>query len=100
MSQLEGVLGTPLAVLLGGVSPKVFSKPPREVSSRELARSMSETLGQLREGEEYAVLTNRGVPTFLILPIDPGSWMKLLLASSPGLDSSQSESTLHSVDEV
>jgi antitoxin (DNA-binding transcriptional repressor) of toxin-antitoxin stability system len=86
VSRLTDMLNTPLGVLLGGVTPEVFSKKPRQVSTRELSRSMPEVLGSLRNDRQYVVLTNRGAPSFLIVPIDPQSWTSLLVATAPQLE--------------
>jgi hypothetical protein len=74
---------SPLVRLLQGVHASVFDKEPRSIATRQLARNMSEELTKLSEQNEWAVLTNRGVPRFLLVPIDAGSWMQLLFATTP-----------------
>jgi hypothetical protein len=86
MSQVEEVFQSPLGQLLQGVRKTVFAKMPRQVSTRYLARSMPEVLGKLAQEEQYAVVTNRGVPRFLLVPIDQHSWMSLLASSAPEFD--------------
>ncbi len=100
MSQLSEMVTTPLGALLGGVRFQVFTKKPRLVPSRELARSMTEVLGSLQKEEQYAVLTNRGAPSFLIVPIDPESWTSLLVASAPQINQPQENrpSPIHSIE--
>lgn len=101
MAELETMLSTPLGHLLRGINSRVFSKMPHQVSTRELARSMSDQLGYLRKNEQYAIVTNRGMPAFLVLPIDPKLWMNLLVAAKPGVEfGSQPDSTLRTVDEL
>lgn len=86
VSQLLDVLKTPLGALLGGVHPDVFGKKPRLVATRELARDMTYVLSGLQKDKQYAVLTNRGAPSFLLVPIDPESWTSLLAATAPQFD--------------
>jgi hypothetical protein len=80
ISELES---TPLGRLLGGVNARVFGKQPRVLGLRTLHRDMSTVLGKLRDDSEYRVLTNRGVPSFLLIPIDPNAWSSLLAAAAP-----------------
>jgi antitoxin (DNA-binding transcriptional repressor) of toxin-antitoxin stability system len=83
MDSLTDVENKPLGRLLGGVNASVFAKRPHAIGLRELQRDMSSVLGKLRTKNEYRVLTNRGVPSFLLIPIDPGAWSSLLAAAPP-----------------
>lgn len=83
MGFLEQVADKPLGRLLAGVHRDVFSKSPRTVGLRDLQRDMSTLLGKARTDNEYLVLTNRGAPSFLLIPIDPTAWTSLLAAAPP-----------------
>ncbi|MCW3030603.1 MAG: hypothetical protein JWM66_736 [Solirubrobacterales bacterium] len=74
---------TPLGRLLHAVSPAVADQYPIAVSLRELHRDMSGILKKLQIAGEYRVLTNRGAPWFLLIPIDETSWTSLLMAAPP-----------------
>jgi hypothetical protein len=86
MRTLEEVADKPLARLLGGVHNEVFSKAPQTVGLRDLQRDMSSILQKLRVNRDYRVLTNRGAPAFLLIPIDPEAWTSLLVAAAPEHD--------------
>ena len=83
MNSLVDLENKPLGRLLGGVNASVFAKRPHAVGLRDLQRDMSAVLGKLRSDNEYRVLTNRGVPCFLLIPIDPNAWSSLLAAAPP-----------------
>lgn len=83
MKSLSRLADTPLGQLLGGVSERVFEKAPQTLGMRELSREMAMTLAKLRSDESYTVLTMRGAPSFLIIPIDPQAWSSLLVATTP-----------------
>lgn len=83
MNSLSRLTNTPLAQLLGGVSARVFEKMPQTIGMRDLSRGMATMLGKLRSDETYAVLTMRGAPSFLLVPIDPQAWSSLLVATAP-----------------
>ncbi len=101
MGQLAALVTTPLGQLLGGIHESVFRKLPEEISTRDLARSMGEKFRKLRENGDYAVVTNRGIPSFLIIPIPEKSWMGLLMASTPTFNPEEVEgSAIHAVDEL
>jgi antitoxin (DNA-binding transcriptional repressor) of toxin-antitoxin stability system len=82
-SPLQAVANEPLAKLLGGVNPSTFRKRPRTVGLRELQRDMARTLNKSRENNEYVVLTNRGAPSFLLIPLDRQAWTSLLAVAPP-----------------
>ena len=86
LNVLDEVVSTPLGRLLEGVHPDVFEKPPRTVGLRDLQRGMSTILQKLRIDREYRVLTSRGAPTFLLIPIDPNAWTSLLAAAPPEME--------------
>jgi len=75
----------PLTRLLQGVSGHVFAKPPATVGARTLQRDMAAVLRKLRDDDQYAVLTMRGVPAFLLVPVDQNAWSSLLAATAPDL---------------
>ncbi len=37
----------------------------------------------MQVNREYRVITNRGAPSFLLIPIDPAAWTSLLAAAPP-----------------
>jgi hypothetical protein len=86
MSLLADVVAKPLGRLLEAVDLEVFSKRPRTAGLRDLQRDMSTLLQKLRVNREYLVLTNRGAPSFLLIPIDPQAWTSLLVAAAPDTD--------------
>ncbi len=75
----------PLTRLLRGVSRSVYAKPPITVGARMLQRDMATVLRKLRGEDQYAVLTMRGVPAFLLVPVDPNARSSLLAATAPDL---------------
>lgn len=83
MAELSEVAYEPLGRLLGGVCREVFSRRPQTLKLRDLQRDMSAQLGKLRVNKEYRVLTNRGAPSFLLIPIDPEAWTSLLAVAPP-----------------
>jgi len=97
---LGRLLNTPLAQLLRGVSPDVFDKTPTTVSMRDLSRDMASTLAKLRNEESYTVVTMRGAPSFLVIPIDPQAWSSLLVATAPDVRGTDDPTTLPSAQEV
>lgn len=82
----ETITTTPLGRLLSGVNREVFRRRPKTLGIRELQRAMSTILQELRRNDEYVVLTNRGAPSFLLIPIDPTFWASLLVAAAPESD--------------
>ncbi|MDQ6944937.1 MAG: hypothetical protein M3256_01410 [Actinomycetota bacterium] len=91
MNSLSRLADTPLVQLLGGVSAHVFQKMPRTIGMRDLSRDMATTLAKLRTDESYTVLTMRGAPSFLLIPIDPQAWSSLLVATAPDAASARDE---------
>ena len=91
MNSLSRLANTPLAQLLGGVSAQVFEKMPQTIGMRDLARGMATTLAKLRSEESYTVLTMRGAPSFLLIPIDPQAWSSLLAATAPDANTIERE---------
>lgn len=83
MNSVGEAASKPLARLLEGVKSDVFGKRPRTIGLRDFQRDMSSILQKLRINQEYRILTNRGAPTFLIIPIDPDAWTSLLAAAAP-----------------
>jgi antitoxin (DNA-binding transcriptional repressor) of toxin-antitoxin stability system len=83
MYSLADFENKPLGRLLAGVNAQVYDKVPRVLGLRDLQRDMSAQLKKLRKNGEYRVLTNRGVPSFLLIPIDPNAWSSLLAAAPP-----------------
>ncbi|MCW3030600.1 MAG: hypothetical protein JWM66_733 [Solirubrobacterales bacterium] len=73
----------PLMRLLDGVNPEVFGKDPQTIGLRDLQRDMSGVLKKLQATSEYRVLTNRGAPSFLLVPLDRNAWTSLLAAAPP-----------------
>lgn len=86
MSSMDDVRYQPLVRLLQGVHADVFRKPPAKVGLRDLQRDMSSVLSTLRKNREYRVLTNRGAPAFLLIPLDPSAWASLLAVPQRDMD--------------
>lgn len=86
MTVLETVMSQPLGKLLEGVHADVFEKAPSTVGLRELQRDMSAVLSTLQKNREYRVLTNRGAPAFLLIPLDPTAWASLLAVPPRDID--------------
>jgi prevent-host-death family protein len=86
MNIFDQIAHEPLGKLLGGVNREVFRQRPRTVGLRDLQRDMSATLSKARAENEYIVLTNRGAPSFLLIPIDPYAWTSLLASAAPETD--------------
>jgi len=74
----------PLGQLLeGGVHPDVFAKTPHTVGMRDLQHDMSSILHTVQGSREYRVLTHRGAPAFLLIPLDRAASTSLLAAAPP-----------------
>lgn len=78
--------GTLLEQLLQGVDEQAATELPRRVSTRDLSRNTADVLARLHREPRSAVITYRGVPSFLLVPIDRGKLSSLLLSISPQLD--------------
>jgi antitoxin (DNA-binding transcriptional repressor) of toxin-antitoxin stability system len=74
-----------ISELLRDVGERVSKELPWRISTRDLSRHTTRALAALHTGQRSAVVTYRGVPSFLILPIDQRKLAMLLLASTPDL---------------
>jgi antitoxin (DNA-binding transcriptional repressor) of toxin-antitoxin stability system len=83
VTDLSELRDQPLGRLLQGVSADVFTKAPATIGLRDLQRDMSSLLQKMLSNHEYRVLTNRGAPSFLLIPLDPTAWTTLLAAAPP-----------------
>lgn len=83
----EGLLGFVRLLELGGVSLEETSL--RLVSTRDFSRIMPLIIDSLRENNEAGVLTNRNIPSFLIVPIDVDPIDLLMDQSQADLDPAQ-----------
>lgn len=86
MRSLAEIANKPLGRLLQAVNTDVFSRPPQTVGLRDLQRGMADILNKMRVNGEYRVLTSRGAPTFLLIPLDATLWPSLLAAAPPEID--------------
>lgn len=84
-SQAEGTADSPVARLLQGVMQKVASKLPWRISTRDLSRHTTKFLGQLQDEQRAGLITYRGIPSFLVVPIDQSDVFTHLMGNSPKL---------------
>jgi len=56
---------------------------PCRVSTRELSRHTNAVLSGVKKGDSSAVITYRGIPSFLLTPIKHGDLLSALHAASP-----------------
>lgn len=58
---------------------------PRTVTTRTLTRQTSTVLSMLSNERQSAVITHRGLPTFVLIPIELDVLPRLFLAAGPDL---------------
>jgi hypothetical protein len=80
--QIESTDVSPLAQV---VSEKISGGMPWRISTRDLSRHTTKVLAKLHEDQRPAVITYRGVPSFLVLPIDQSDMFTLFWGNSPSL---------------
>ncbi len=71
--------------LLRVAEKTVVDQIPHRVTMRDLSRETPKVLSQIRASNSTAIVTYRGVPSFLVVPINPDEFSALLLASAPEL---------------
>lgn len=71
--------------LLQTAAGKLGTKVPRQVTVRDLSRQTSSVLTAIQAENTSALITYRGVPRYIIAPIDPDQLTSLILAGSPGI---------------
>jgi hypothetical protein len=76
---------SPIAQLVQGLSEKTSGRMPWRISTRDLSRHTTKVLTKLHEDQRAAVITYRGVPAFLVLPIDQSDVFTLFLGNAPEL---------------
>jgi prevent-host-death family protein len=74
-----------IAELLQHAARQLATKVPRRVTVRDLSRRTSDVLNQLEAEGTSALITHRGVPRFVIVPIDSDQVSHLILTGAPGL---------------
>jgi len=75
----------PVMQLIQGVSEKASDQVPWRISTRDLSRHTTRFLARLQEGHRTAVITYRGVPSFLVIPIARDDLFSLFLGDAPEL---------------
>jgi hypothetical protein len=73
---------TPLGHLLNHVNDEVFTQMPSTWSIREFVQDYAKLLTRLAEDQRYVILTHRGVPRFLLIPLDLDEFTSLIVASA------------------
>jgi hypothetical protein len=76
---------SPIAQLVQGISEKTSDRMPWRISTRDLSRHTTKVLTKLQEDQRAAVITYRGVPAFMVLPIDQSDVFTLFLSNAPKL---------------
>ena len=74
-----------LTDLIQGTAERLAGKMPKRVNVRELSRATTQVLTTLRDEGTSALITYRGVPRFIIMPIDSDHVSELILAGAPGI---------------
>jgi hypothetical protein len=74
-----------LLQLIQHATSKISDEMPRRISTRDLTRNPTTALESLRHDHRMAVITYRGVPSFLVLPLDRDDMTSLLLGASAEL---------------
>jgi prevent-host-death family protein len=59
-------------------------KVPRKVSVRDLSRHLSRELARVMDESSPVVVTHRGSPAWVVLPLDPGKFTTFLLSGASG----------------
>jgi prevent-host-death family protein len=72
-----------VAELLQSASKKAQEQLPWRVSTRDLSRQTTKVLGAVYREQRPAVVTYRGAPAFLVLPLDKDRLSALILGSAP-----------------
>jgi antitoxin (DNA-binding transcriptional repressor) of toxin-antitoxin stability system len=67
------------------VGKKFGGKVPTRIGTRELSRHTTAVLSAIKKAGGPSVITYRGVPSFLIAPIEQDELLTLVLAASPEL---------------
>jgi len=80
-----------IARLLQGAGRKVAERVPWRISTRDLSRHTTKVLAKLHKDQRAAVITYRGLPSFLVLPIDRNDFLTFLLSHSPELEEDDEE---------
>jgi hypothetical protein len=75
----------PIAQLLRGASEKNSGQMPWRITTRDLSRHTSKLLAKLHKDQRTAVVTYRGVPAFLVVPVNQDDLVTLFLGNAPQL---------------
>lgn len=74
-----------VSALVDKLSTKVYEQLPATITIRDLSRKTTKVLREIGDQQRAGIITYRGVPQFLLLPIEPALIHSLLLAGAPGL---------------
>lgn len=77
--------------LLQAAADQLGQRVPKQVSIRQLSRQTTHVLSTIAEEKTSALVTFRGVPRYLLVPIDPDRITALLLSGAPGVFSNAVE---------
>ena len=67
------------------IGKKLGDRFPVRISTRDLSRNTTSVLSQIKKAGVPAVITYRGVPSFLVAPIEQDELFSLVYAASPHL---------------